>query len=70
MWRPDFSRNVGIGSRSQDLLGDDKISLETSVSEVDLNPGKSILQLEAEPGKEACIWLILSLKCLEKELQS
>jgi len=42
------------------LLGDDKISLETSVREVGLNTvqglcttGKSILQLEAELGKEA-----------------
>jgi len=30
--RQDFSRNVGLGSSSQDLLGDDKISLETSIS--------------------------------------
>ena len=29
----------------------------------------TILQLEAEPGKEAWIWVILSLKCLIKELQ-
>jgi len=30
------SGNVGIGSSSEDLLRDDKISLETSVSEADL----------------------------------
>ena len=33
----EFSRNVGIGSSSLDLLGDDKISLETSVNEAGLN---------------------------------
>ena len=77
MWRQDFSRNIGIGSSSLDLLADDKISLETSGSESHLNhvqgwctTGKSILQLEAETGKEAWIWVILSLQCLEKELQS
>jgi len=32
--------------------------------------GKLILQLEAETGKEAWILDILSLKCLQKELQS
>jgi len=37
MWRQDFSRNVGIGWGSQDLLGNDKISLETSVSDAGLN---------------------------------
>jgi len=47
------------------LLRDDKISLATSVSEV----GKSLLQMEARPGNEAGNLVILSLKCLEKELQ-
>jgi len=68
-----FSINVWIGWSSQD----DRISLSTSVSEAALNTvqgwctaGKSILQLKAETGKEAWIWVILSLKCLEKELQS
>ena len=37
VWRLDFSRNVGIGWSSQDLLRDDKISLETSVNEAGLN---------------------------------
>ena len=37
VWRKYFSRNVGIGSNSQDVLGDDKISLTTSVSEAGLN---------------------------------
>jgi len=62
VWRDDFSRTVGIRSSSRDLLRDDKISLATSVSEAGLNTvqvwctaGKSILQLEAKPGKEACI---------------
>ena len=71
MWRQDCIKNVEIGSRSRDLLGD-KISLETSVSEPGLDTvqglwttGKSILQLEAETGKEAWISVILSLKCLE-----
>ena len=36
MCREEFSRNVGIGPRSKNLLGDDKISLETSASEADL----------------------------------
>jgi len=65
--RQDFSRNVVIGSSSQDLLGDDKISLETSVSDAGLNTvqlccttGKSILQLEAQSGKEAWMWVIVS----------
>jgi len=46
MWRQDFSRNLGIGSSSQDLLGDDKISLATSVSEAGLNTVKGGVQLE------------------------
>ena len=69
MWKQDFSRNVGIASSSKHLFGDDKISLETSVSEAGLMPrqgwcttGKSILQLKAETGKESLIWVILSLK--------
>ena len=37
VWRQDISRNVGIVSSSQDLLGDNKISLETLVSEAGLN---------------------------------
>ena len=72
MWKQDFCRNVRIGSSSLDLLGDDKI--ETSVSELSLNTvqgwcttGKEIVQLDAETGKDAWIWVILSLKSLEKE---
>ena len=37
VWRQDFSRHLRIGSHSQDLFGDDKISLAISVSEADLN---------------------------------
>jgi len=37
MWIQDFRRNVGIGSNSQDLLGDDQISLETLAGNVSLN---------------------------------
>ena len=37
VWRQDFSRYLRIGSHSQDLFGDDKISLAISVSEADLN---------------------------------
>jgi len=61
MWRQYFNRNVGMGSSYEDLLENDKISLATSVSEVGLKNeegcctiGKSILQLEARPGKEVC----------------
>ena len=39
--------NIGKRSSSQDVLGDDKSSLETSVSEAGLNTGKSILQRKA-----------------------
>jgi len=53
--KTNFNRNLGIGSSSQDLLEEDKINLETSVSEAGLNTvdgwcttGKSMLQLEAE----------------------
>jgi len=77
MWRQDFNGNVRIESGLHDLLGNDKISLETSVGDADLNTvqgwcttGKSILHQEAETGKEAWTWVILFLKCLEKELQS
>ena len=69
-----FSRNVRIRSSSQHLLADDKIRLETSISVSGLNivqrwctTGKSILQLVAEPGKEARICVILSLKMFENE---
>jgi len=71
VWRQDFSRNVRIGSSLQDLLGDDKISLETSASEAGLNTmpgwcttGKPILQLEAKTGKEVWIWLIFGFSQL------
>jgi len=75
LWRQDFSRNVGIESSSQDLLGDDKISLETSVSEAGLNTvqgwcttGKLILQLEAETGKDCMNLGDLILEELQSEL--
>ena len=77
VWRYICSRNIGIGSSSQDFLEDDNISLSTSVSEACLNTmqrwwttGKWILQQEAEPGKEAWIWLMVFLKCFERYLQS
>jgi hypothetical protein len=35
--KTNFNRNLGIGSSSQDLLEEDKINLETSVSEAGLN---------------------------------
>ena len=35
--KTSFSRHIGIRSSSQDLLGDDKISLLISVSETGLN---------------------------------
>ena len=64
MWKQDFSRNIRIGSSSQDSLEEDKISLETSVMDAGLNTvqwwcttGKSILQLKADTGKETWIWL-------------
>ena len=69
VWRQDCSRNVGRGSSSQDSVGDDKISLETLLSEAGLytvegwcTTGKSILKLEAEHEKEAWMWVMLSLK--------
>ena len=37
VWKQDFSRNVGIRSSSQDVLGVNKISLSISVSETSSN---------------------------------
>jgi len=56
---------------------DDKTSLETSISEAGLNTVQRLMYnwninitTESTTCKKTSIWVILSLKCLGKELQS